>query len=206
MKRPAPKSALAITASALLLLAEVIAGAGASLSPAHAAGAAEGAATTVAEPDAYRMDEYRAPVPATLQGGTVIDTAEAKRLHDEGVPFVDVLPRAPKPKGLHEGTVWRPKPRDDIPGSVWLVDTGYGELAPVMERYLFDGLAEVTGGDKTKPIVLYCQRDCWMSWNAAKRAIKDGYTAIHWYPDGTDGWAEAGYPLERAEPKQRPDE
>ena len=107
---------------------------------------------------------------------------------------------------MPEGTVWRPKPRDDIPGSVWLVDTGYGELAPVMERYLLDGLADLTGGDKTKPVVLYCQRDCWMSWNAAKRAIAHGYTAIHWYPDGTDGWAEAGYPLERAEPKQRPDE
>jgi len=206
MIRPAPQTSIAIVATAVLFLAGGLPGDGMRLSPAYAAGTSEGAAAVVKEPDGYRMDEYRAPVPATLQGGTVIDTAEAKRLHDEGVPFVDVLPRAPKPKGLPEGTVWRPKPRDDIPGSVWLVDTGYGELAPVMERYLLDGLANLTGGDKTKPVVLYCQRDCWMSWNAAKRAIAHGYTAIHWYPDGTDGWAEAGYPLERAEPKQRPDE
>ena len=29
------------------------------------------------EPDAYRMDAYRAPVPATLKGATVIDTSQA---------------------------------------------------------------------------------------------------------------------------------
>ena len=95
----------------------------------------------VPEPADYRTDEYRAPVPATLQGGTVIDTVKAKTLHDAGVPFVDVLPRAPKPKGLPAGTIWHPKPRRDIPGSLWLVDTGYGDLAPVMEAYLMDGLA-----------------------------------------------------------------
>ncbi|MER0238516.1 PQQ-dependent catabolism-associated CXXCW motif protein [Fulvimarina sp. MAC8] len=161
---------------------------------------------TVPEPDGYKMTEYRSPVPSTLQGGTVIDTAGAKALHDEGVPFIDVLPRPPKPKGLPEGTYWRPKPRNDIPGSVWLVDTGYGELAPVMKAYLLDGLDAAVGGDRSKPIVIYCDRDCWMSYNVAKRAIENGFTDVHWYPDGMQGWAEAGYPLERTEPKDRPDE
>jgi rhodanese-related sulfurtransferase len=39
-----------------------------------------------------------------------------------------------------------------------------------------------------------------MSWNAAKRAIGLGYRNVIWYPDGTDGWAAAGLPLERREP------
>ena len=39
-----------------------------------------------------------------------------------------------------------------------------------------------------------------MSWNAAKRAISYGYSNVHWYPEGTDGWAEAGLPLAGAEP------
>ena len=171
---------------------------------AQAKGAAMSA--SVSEPLGYRTDDYRAPVPATLAGGTVIDTARAKTLHDAGVPFVDVLPRAPKPKGLPAGTLWHPKPRRDIPGSLWLVDTGYGDLAPVMEAYLMDGLAEVTGGDKAAPVVLYCQRDCWMSYNAAKRAVRAGYSSVYWYPDGTDGWGEAGYDLVPAEPVDRPDE
>lgn len=168
--------------------------------------AAPATAVQVPEPAGFRMDDYRGPVPSTLQGATVIDTATAMRLHEEGVPFVDVLPRAPRPKGLPAGTLWRPKPRNDIPGSVWLVDTGYGELPPAMEEYLMDGLTDVTGGDPSKPVVIYCQRDCWMSYNAAKRAVRAGYTNVLWYPEGTDGWAEAGGTLVPAEPKDRPDE
>ncbi|MEC5379874.1 PQQ-dependent catabolism-associated CXXCW motif protein [Aurantimonas sp. C2-6-R+9] len=158
------------------------------------------------EPEDYRTEAYRAPVPASLAGGTVVDTAAAKTLHDEGAAFVDVLPRAPRPKGLPADTIWRPKPRSNIPGSIWLVDTGYGELAPAMERYLIDGLVAVTQGDKSRPVVIYCLRDCWMSYNAAKRAIRAGFAAVYWYPDGTDGWAEAGYALAPSEPEPRPDE
>ncbi|WP_425483245.1 PQQ-dependent catabolism-associated CXXCW motif protein [Aurantimonas aggregata] len=175
-------------------------------STARAAEAATTATPPVTEPDDYRMDDYRAPVPSTLAGGTVVDTAAAKALHDRGVPFIDVLPRPPRPQNLPEDTIWRPNPRENIPGSLWLVDTGYGALAPVMERYFFDGLAAATVGDRAAPVVIYCQRDCWMSWNAARRAIAAGYTAVHWYPDGTEGWAEAGLPLVAAEPEPRPDE
>ncbi|MDY8108237.1 PQQ-dependent catabolism-associated CXXCW motif protein [Fulvimarina sp. 2208YS6-2-32] len=161
---------------------------------------------TVPEPEGYRMDDYRAPVPSTLTGGTVADIATVKALHDEGVPFVDVLPRAPKPEGLPEGTYWRPKPRLNIPGSVWLVDTGYGKLAPVMEDYFLEGLDEAVGKDRSRPIVIYCDDDCWMSYNAARRAIENGFTKVFWYPEGTQGWAKAGYDLVRAEPLDRPDE
>ena len=209
---PAMAGRSGATSRALLVLALL---AGVSLAPgprivpqaaAEDAGKADATAAPVAEPDGYRMDDYRAPTPATLRGGTVIDTARARQLHDSGVPFVDVLPRAPRPAGLPEGTIWRPKPRMDIPGSIWLVDTGYGALPAMMERYFLDGLARATHGDRDKRIVFYCKRDCWMSYNAAKRAIAAGYTAVDWYPDGTDGWAEAGYTLQSAEPEARPDE
>ncbi|TFF21944.1 PQQ-dependent catabolism-associated CXXCW motif protein [Jiella endophytica] len=172
--------------------------------PAFAESPAAGEA--VPEPDGYRMEDYRAPVPSTLTGGTVVDTEEAVRLHAGGVPFIDVLPRVPRPKNLPEGTIWRPEPRKDIPGSIWLVDTGYGELAPVMERYFFDGIESATKGEKSAPVLFYCKRDCWMSYNAARRAIASGYKAVYWYPDGTEGWAEAGRPLEKREPEPRPDE
>jgi PQQ-dependent catabolism-associated CXXCW motif protein len=199
--RPALRRAAAAGLASLCL---VLLGAGGGALAGEAT--AQAPASPVAEPEGYRLDEYRAPVPSTLTGATVVGTAEAKALHDRGVPFVDVLPRAPRPQNLPEGTLWRPKPRANIPGSVWLVDTGYGKLAPVMEAYLMDGLAEATAGDRQAPVVIYCQRDCWMSWNAAKRAVAAGYTAVYWYPDGTEGWAEAGLPLVAADPKPRPDE
>ncbi|HTJ01357.1 MAG TPA: rhodanese-like domain-containing protein, partial [Methylovirgula sp.] len=102
---------------------------------------------------------------------------------------------------LLPGTVWRDKPRDDIPGSVWLPDTGYGELAAPVADYLAKGLKMASKGRQDTALVFYCLRNCWMSWNAAKRAKSLGYSHVLWYPDGTNGWTEAGYPLEPRQPQ-----
>ena len=158
-----------------------------------------------AEPAGYRMEAYRAPVPETLAGARVLSTQEARALWEEGAVFVDVLPRPPRPEGLPEGTIWRPTPRDDIPGSVWLPDTGFGALSPEAAEYLAEGLREASGGDPAATLVIYCKAECWMSWNAAKRAMEElGHSDVAWYPEGTDGWAAAGLPLERREPEPTP--
>jgi PQQ-dependent catabolism-associated CXXCW motif protein len=156
------------------------------------------------EPEGYRTENYRAPVPATLSGARVLSTTEAEAIWRAGAAaFIDVMPRPPKPPGLPEGTVWRDHPRFNIPGSIWLPDTGYGALAASTEDYLRDGLASGSGGDRSRLLVLYCQTDCWMSWNAAKRALSYGYRNIAWYPQGTDGWQAAGLPLVEARPEPR---
>ena len=81
----------------------------------------------VPEPDGYRLENYRSPTPATLQGTRVVGTVEAEKIwRSHSASFVDVLPRPPRPKNLPEGTLWRDTPRADIPGSIWLPDTGYG--------------------------------------------------------------------------------
>lgn len=161
-----------------------------------------GAAEAPPEPESYRMEDYRAPVPQTLAGATVLDTEAAERLWREGrAVFVDVLPRPPKPANLPPGTIWHDKRRDDIPGSVWLPNVGYGALSEDMDRYFRRSLDAVTGGDANRPLVFYCQAECWMSWNAAKRALDYGYAHVAWYPEGTDGWAAAGLPLVGATPK-----
>ncbi len=38
-------------------------------------------------------------------------------------------------------------------------------------NYFRRSLERLTGGDKNKSIVFYCDPNCWMSWNAAKRAL-----------------------------------
>jgi PQQ-dependent catabolism-associated CXXCW motif protein len=48
--------------------------------------------------------------------------------------------------------------------------------------------------------VIYCHRNCWLSWNAAKRAISYGYRNVYWFPDGMEGWRAAGLPTASAEP------
>lgn len=158
----------------------------------------------VPEPDVYRTDDYRSPTPPTLKGARVLTTAEAEAIwRDKRGIFIDVLPRPPKPANLPAGTVWRDRPRKNIPGSLWLPDTGYGRLAAGTEAYLRDGLARASAGARDAPLVIYCQADCWMSWNAAKRALSYGYSNVAWFPDGTDGWEQAGLPLADAQPEPR---
>jgi PQQ-dependent catabolism-associated CXXCW motif protein len=148
------------------------------------------------EPEAYRLENFRAPTPATLRGATVLTTAEAERAWRSGeAVFIDVLPRANRPAELAPGTLWRDPPHDSIPGAIWLPNTGYGELAPETEAYFRRGLAEASKGDPARRLVFFCLRACWMSWNAAKRALEAHYTDVMWFRDGTDGWQELGYPL-----------
>lgn len=157
-------------------------------------------AQTPVEPDGYRMERYRAAVPATLSGATAISTAEARRRLDSGAIFVDVLPRPPKPAGLPKDTIWRDRPRYDIPGSVWLPNVGFGAINPEVDAYFRDNLARLTGGDKNTELVIYCLADCWMSWNAAKRALSYGYTRVFWFPEGSDGWQAEGGELRKTAP------
>lgn len=163
-----------------------------------------GAAADVPQPDGFRAEPYRAPVPDGLDGARALDTAAVAALWKAGgAVFVDVLPKPPRPK-LPPGTVFLLPPREDIPGSVWLPDVGYAELSADMARYFADNLAAATQGDPGRTVVFYCLADCWMSWNAAKRALALGYTDVVWYPEGTDGWGFEGLPVEAREPVPRP--
>jgi PQQ-dependent catabolism-associated CXXCW motif protein len=140
----------------------------------------------VPEPEGYRLENFRSETPPTLKGATVVTTAQAERLwRDKSAVFVDVLPRAPKPANLPAGTIWREPVREDVPGSIWLPNTGFGVLRPDIEAYFNQGLAAVTQGDRNRPVLFYCLERCWMSWNAAKRAMALGYRRVLWYPEGT---------------------
>jgi quinoprotein dehydrogenase-associated probable ABC transporter substrate-binding protein/PQQ-dependent catabolism-associated CXXCW motif protein len=157
----------------------------------------------VPEPDGYRMADYRAPVPATLEGAEVLTTEQLETLVKAEAPLlIDVMPAPRKPR---DTGLWMPPKRDNIPGSHWLANTGYGELSAEFEDFFGDELARLTEGDPGRRLVFYCEADCWMSWNAAKRALSLGYGNVAWYPAGAAGWAAAGLPLERAEPAPMPD-
>jgi PQQ-dependent catabolism-associated CXXCW motif protein len=149
----------------------------------------------VPEPADYREDNYRADVPATLKGATIVD---ARQLHDlmvrEAVVVIDVLPQPPRPVELPATTLWHPPGRHDIPGSIWLANTGFGGLSAEMDAYFRQALEDVSLGRKDRKLAFYCEAKCWMSWNAAKRAVEYGYTSVYWFPDGMQGWTAAGYP------------
>jgi PQQ-dependent catabolism-associated CXXCW motif protein len=157
------------------------------------------------EPAGYRTSDYRSAVPATINGRAALTTDQAAALwRDHAAIFIDTLPQPPRPPGLPRETIWHPKPRYDIPDSIWLPDTGYGELPAIMESYFETNLQDATKNDRNRRLVFYCLAACWMSWNAAKRAEALGYAHVDWYADGTDGWAASGLPLELRDPMPRP--
>jgi PQQ-dependent catabolism-associated CXXCW motif protein len=163
------------------------------------------AETTPPEPAGYRTSDYRAAVPATVDGKAALTTDQAAALwRDHAAIFIDTLPQPPRPAGLPAATIWHRKPRYDIPGSIWLPDTGYGELPAVMETWFEDNLKAATHGDRSRRLVFYCLANCWMSWNAAKHAASLGYMRVEWYAAGTDGWAGHDLPLELRDPVPRP--
>ncbi len=149
----------------------------------------------------YRTAYYRAALPKAVPGGTRIDVNEAyAHFKNRTAQFVDVMAHTgtgPDPIDGH----WRlAKPRANIPGSIWLADVGTGTLSPEMLTYFSTNLDKLTGGDKSKPLILYCTADCWMAWNAVRRAARWGYKNLLWFPDGTDEWRIKGHPLENSKP------
>ena len=159
-------------------------------------------APTVAEPDTYRMEEYRKPVPATLKGAKVLTGKDASALWTAGTAvFIDVYPYAPKPDNLPASTVWREPKHFTVENAHWLANTGYGVLSAETEAYFKTHLEKLSGGDKAKPLVFFCLRNCWMSWNASKRALTYGYSNVNWFSEGTDAWQEIGQPVAEARPE-----
>ena len=155
------------------------------------------------EPDGYRLTDFRAPVPATLSGAEVLSTEQLQALIQTEAPLlIDVMPAPRKPR---ETSLWISPKRDNIPGSHWLANTGYGELSDEFANFFEQELMMLTGGNPGRRLVFYCEADCWMSWNAAKRALALGYQNVAWYPRGTDGWKAAGLPLNKSEPAPMPD-
>ena len=158
------------------------------------------------EPPGYRLDDYRSPTPLTVLGRAAVDTDEAYRLWQTGdALFVDVLPAPRRPEGLAPGAVWTPRPRRGVPGAVWLPEVGRGALNKAVEAWFRARLAALTGGNTDRTLVFYCLADCWMSWNATKRAIEWGYRNALWYRRGIDEWEAAGLPLaEETRPEDLP--
>lgn len=153
----------------------------------------------VPEPAGYRLSDYRAPTPATLAGAVTVDTAEARALVGVGAAIPLNVLKADR-STLPGGPWLVGKPQPQIPGGVWLPNVGAGEPGAEIDGYFRRNLERLTAGDRERGLLFYCLADCWMSWNAAKRALSLGYGRVYWYRDGMDGWSEAGLPTEDALP------
>jgi len=157
--------------------------------------------TALFSTDGYRIGLYRSPTPDQLQGATIVDTPALQAL----------LGQTPRPLLIDvyrrqwlQGQFIEDQPHENLPGSHWLANTGDGELTPQWQDYFAANLKKLTAGDPTQPLVFYCRSDCWLSWNAVKRAATMGYKTLYWYRDGLDAWQAANLPVSPSRPEPFP--
>ena len=125
------------------------------------------------------------PTPASIPGGQVITTKGLVALvQGWQAPYVvfDVLGQS-----------------EVLPNAVpaaWLSQPGTFDDA--VQQKASQMLAQQTQGRKGVALVFYClSRECWMSYNAALRAIHAGYTNVLWYRGGIEAWKFAGLPTQQ---------
>lgn len=147
----------------------------------------------------YRIADYRAPVPDQAPAGRIVGAEEVEALHGRGALLLDVM-------GLRhfritdDGGWLVPEQHLSLPGAVWLPVVGWGQLEGWQQGYLDESLAQLTGTDMSKPVVVFCMVDCWLSWNTVKRLDAGGYSEIYWFSGGVEAWADAGHDLVALEP------
>ncbi|MEM9315691.1 MAG: thioredoxin fold domain-containing protein [Pseudomonadota bacterium] len=151
----------------------------------------------------YRDKHYRRPTPEVAPAGQILTTGQLAAFIADGTPvLVDVQAITVRPEIEEFGLSWLPNSqRMHIEGSTWLPNVGYAELDERMTYFFRSNLERLSGGDPERALVFYCVVDCWMSWNAIRRAASWGYRNLYWYPAGTDGWADAGLPLVAGDPQ-----
>jgi rhodanese-related sulfurtransferase len=135
-----------------------------------------------------RSGAMHGPTPTSIPGGQMIGTKGLLSLiQGAGVDFYlfDVL-----------GGTQR------LPNSIPAVAAHQGgSFSDQIQREFGPFLEQTTGGNKETPLVFYCQSNqCWMSYNAALRAINLGYTNVLWYRGGIEAWQMAGQQTQRAHP------
>ena len=208
---PAPAAApvLAVTSApaAAPVLADAPAPAAAPVL--NSASAAPPAAKTsvTPEPAGYWTGPINSAVPATITGGKVIHDAHVLRtlLKRPETVVVDVSNAPRRPDNLATGAPWLPLPHHAIPGSLWIPGVGLGEIPPAVDEFFRRQLASATSGNLSRRVVIYCHQACWLSWNAAKRAISYGYRNVYWFSEGVEGWKAAHFPTAVIEPQAPPE-
>lgn len=155
---------------------------------------------TVDEPDDYRVEDFRAPVPDGLSGARTVDVAGLQQiLTDDNAVLIDVFPAPRKPEKLAATTIWREPKRNTLSGAHWLANMGLGRLHPSEATAFRKELARLSDNGK-RPLVFFCEPDCWMSWNAAKRALEEGFMDVVWFPGGVADWKAAGGAVQKVAP------
>jgi PQQ-dependent catabolism-associated CXXCW motif protein len=129
-----------------------------------------------------RSGQFHAPTPVMIPGGNVVSTQALAQAMASGTRMVliDVL-----------GDSY------SLPGAVVAPALAQGgSFSDRTQQQAAQWLAQLTGGDRAVPIVVYCSDPmCWLSYNGALRAISAGYGNVYWYRGGLHAWQMTGLQL-----------
>lgn len=130
-----------------------------------------------------RSGAFHAPTPTAIPGAQLVGTEALVQAMNGGMRLVLIdalggqysLPGALMAPGLAEG----------------------GNFQDRVQQQAQTWLGQITGGDSTLPVVVYCSDPhCWMSYNATLRVVAAGYSNVYWYRGGLQAWQMAGLQLQ----------
>lgn len=132
-----------------------------------------------------RNGQFHAATPTALPGGALVSTQNLAQAMQGGVQMVLI----------------------DVLGGQYTLPNAYvepglaqaGQLNDAVQQQARQWLNQITGGRKEVPIVIFCSDpQCWLSYNAALRAVAAGHSAVYWYRGGIHAWQMAGLPMRPA--------
>ena len=128
-----------------------------------------------------RTADFHAPTPREVPGAKTIGTGALR----------DSLQAQPQPLLFD---VLGGELHASLPGAIWLPGAGRGQsFSDTVQARFSQVLNALTKGDRKRPLVFFCQGpQCWLSYNAALRAVALGYETVYWYRGGIEAWIEAG--------------
>lgn len=130
-------------------------------------------------PQAQLQTQMHGPTPTSIPGGQVVTTDRLLSLYQQGqqnglLVFHVLGPGPTLPMAQNAGPASQP-----------------GSFNDQTQREFGQYLEQVSQGNKARPLVFYCQStQCWMSYNAALRAINMGFTQVYWYRGGIEAWQQ----------------
>lgn len=140
----------------------------------------------VAATSTLRRPPYTAPTPTRIPGGNVLTTMALNQMlkSEARLWLIDVA--------SGDG-------HQSVAGAHWIPGAGHGtNFLDPLQSLMKERLARLSGGDLSSPLVFFCvNAQCWLSYNAALRAIALGYSRVFWYRGGIEAWRRAGLPLVR---------
>jgi PQQ-dependent catabolism-associated CXXCW motif protein len=131
-------------------------------------------------------DRLHAPTPTTIPGGRVVSTQQLAQWL-----------QAPEGRQGRVLLLHALLSREHLPNALPAAPALQGgSFDDQVQQAFGDYLKKVTGDDRSRTLVTYCQGvQCWGSYNAALRALRLGYTNVYWYRGGLDAWKQAGLPV-----------